>query len=79
MIPPLALIAFATFKVSVVITVDWIFPKTLSVCPSGTVKPPFAVITPDILAVPRISREALGAELPIPILALVPPNIYILL
>jgi hypothetical protein len=39
----------------------------------------FALIAPDILAFPRTSREAVGAELPIPILALPPPTKYILL
>ena len=39
----------------------------------------FALIAPDILAFPRTSREAVGAELPMPILALPPPTKYILL
>ena len=39
----------------------------------------FVNIAPDIVASPTISRETVGIELPIPILALPPPTKYILL
>jgi hypothetical protein len=39
----------------------------------------FVAIAPDILAFPRTSRDEVGAELPMPILALPPPTKYILL
>ena len=79
-IPPLALIdsdadSATVFMVVVFIVADSNPPSTFRVCPVGIVKPPFAVISPEIFAVPTTSSEADGDELPIPIRPLEPPTI----
>lgn len=78
--PPFALIdsdAFntAVFMVVAFITVDSNPPSTFRACPTGIVKPPLAVIRPEIFAVPTTSSEADGDELPIPMRPLEPPTI----
>ena len=78
--PPFALIVSDAVSDAVLMVVALIVPVAISpitfrVCPAGTVIPPFAVIRPEIFAVPTTSREAVGDELPIPMRPLEPPTI----
>jgi hypothetical protein len=78
--PPFALIDSDAFSDAVCMVVAFIVadsnpPITFRVCPVGIVKPPLAVISPEIFAEPTTSREAEGDELPIPIRPLEPPTI----
>ena len=79
MIPPLALIVSATFRFVAFMVPEFISPRTFSTRPVGMVKPPFAVIKPDILVAPATSRATVGDALPIPMRDLAPPTKYMLL
>jgi hypothetical protein len=69
----------AVFIVVAFIIFASISPIVFRVVHKGTIIPPFAVVKSDTLAVPTISSDAFGDELPIPIRAFEPPVKYILL
>jgi hypothetical protein len=80
-IPPIALVIPSVVNTPLVFNVPVLTdivdnPSTiLSVCPVGTIKPPFAVINPEIFALPTTSSGTEGIEVPIPMRALEPPTI----
>jgi hypothetical protein len=84
MIPPFAVIVSVIFRnlvLTVVVSIEIVVKPstTFSVFPVGMVKPPFAVINPEILAEPTTSSATVGDALPIPRRDLAPPIKYMLL
>jgi hypothetical protein len=84
MIPPFAVIVSVIFRnlvLTVVVSIEGVDnpSTTFSTLPAGIVKPPFAVINPEIFAAPNTSSATVGEELPIPMRDLAPPSKYMLL